>query len=111
MTPLGEKNMAHKRNNFSGFAKGLFVGGLVGAVVAFLYVPKNRKGLRSDVPQDGVRSQGQHWPLSTTRVEKFIETEKLAKPSIGWLATFYVASAVAMISNLRMKKIQSNSYD
>jgi phosphatidylserine synthase len=33
-----------------------------------------------------------------------------AKASIGWFVAFYFASAVAMISDLRMKKIQSNSY-
>jgi hypothetical protein len=68
-------------------------------------VPRSETGLRSDIPQEGDRSQGGYRPLSTTRVEKVIETGKLVKPSIGWRVMFYFASAVAMISDWRMKRI------
>jgi hypothetical protein len=50
-----------------------------------------------------VRIEAQWRRLS--RVEKNIETGKPPKRSIGWLVVFYFASAVAMISDLRLKKI------
>lgn len=100
-----EKILTQNGNPFSSFAKRLFVGSLLGAAVALLYAPRSGTGLRSDIPQEGVRSQRRYRPLSTTRVEKIIETGKLVKPSIGWFVIFYFASAVAMISDLRMKKI------
>jgi gas vesicle protein len=97
--------MTQNGNGFSSFAKRLFVGSLLGAAVALLYALKSGTGLRSDIPQEGVRFQSRYRPLSTTRVEKIIETGKLVKPTIGWLVIFSIASAVAMVSDLRMKKI------
>jgi gas vesicle protein len=96
--------MTENGNGFSGFAKGLFVGGLLGTTVALLFAPRSRRGFRSDIPQEGVRSQRRYRPLPTTRHEKIIETGKPVKPSIGWLVTFILASAVAMIADLRIKK-------
>jgi hypothetical protein len=99
-----EKIMTRNGNGFSNFAKRLFVGGLLGAAVALLYAPRSGIGLRSDIPQGGVRFQRRFRPLARTRVDESIESGNLVKPSIGWLAVFYVASAVAVISRLRMKK-------
>jgi len=105
-----EKIMTQNGNGFSSFAKGLFVGGLLGTAVALLYALRRGAGLRSDIPQEGVWSQGRYRPLSTTRVEKIIERGRLVRPTIGWLVVFSVASAVAMIAGLRMKKTGSNSH-
>lgn len=96
--------MRRNGSGFSSFAKRLFVGGLLGAAVALLYAPRSGTGLRSDIPPEGVRFQRRFRPLSRTRVEESIESGNLVKPSIGWLVVFYVASAVAVISRLRMKK-------
>ncbi|HLF20164.1 MAG TPA: YtxH domain-containing protein [Bacteroidota bacterium] len=88
----------------SGFAKGLFVGGLLGTAAAWLYTPKSGTKLRVEIPREGVRSEKRNRPLSTTRVEQIVETGKPVKPAAGWRVMYYVASAVALISNFRMKK-------
>lgn len=98
--------MKQNRNGFSGLAKGLFVGSVLGAAVAFLYAPRRVAGIRSDISDEGVRFQIRDRPLSATRIEKSFERGKRLKPTIGWLAIFILASAVATISDLRLKKLQ-----
>ncbi len=88
----------------SGFAKGLFVGGLLGTAAAWLYTPKGGRELRAEIPREGVRSDKRNRQLSTTRDDQSVETGKPVKPATGWRVMYYVASAVAMISNFRMKK-------
>ncbi|MBF8296943.1 MAG: hypothetical protein HW389_3488 [Bacteroidetes bacterium] len=96
--------MRRDGSGFPSFAKRLFVGGLLGAAVALLYAPRSRTGLRSDIPQEGVRFQRRYRPLSTARVEEIIETRKLVRPTIGWLMIFVAASAVSMIADLKMNR-------
>jgi hypothetical protein len=69
-----------------------------------LYAFKNGTELRGEILQEGVRSQRRHRPFFTASAEETIETGKPVKPSIGWLATFFVASVVAMIADVRIKK-------
>jgi hypothetical protein len=96
--------MINKRIGYSSIAKGLFVGIVVGTAAALLYVSRSKTRFRIDIPLESGRIQRRNQSLSETRVETNIETEKPAKRSIGWLVAFYFASAVAMISDWRLKK-------
>ena len=96
--------MRQNRNGFSSFAKGLLVGSVLVAAFALLYAPGNGIRLRSDIPLEVVRSQRRYRPLAAMKTEKALEAHK---PGIGWRMIFYFASAVAMISDLRVKKISS----
>ena len=100
----GEKILMNKGIGFLSIAKGLFVGIVVGTAVGLLYVSRSRTGFRIDLPPQSGRIQTRNQTLSDMRVETHVEAEKPAKRSIGWLVAFYLASAVAMISDLRLKK-------
>jgi hypothetical protein len=101
-----EQIIAENGNGFSSPAKGLFVGSVLGAAVVLLFLTRRRMGLPSDIPEEGVRYPRRYRPLTTTRVidEEVGESGKPVKSSTGWRAIFYVASAVAMFADLRVKK-------
>ncbi|HCA79660.1 MAG TPA: hypothetical protein DEP53_08000 [Bacteroidetes bacterium] len=96
--------MAQNRNDFSGLAKGVFVGSILGAAVAVLYAPKGSAGIRGDIPEEGLRFQLRSRLPFAARVNRSFEKGKRLKPTVGWLAIFILASAAAMISDLRLKK-------
>jgi hypothetical protein len=103
--------MIHNGAGSSSLAKGLFVGIVVGAAAGLTYVLRSWKGFRSGNTLEGERFQRRNQPLSTASVEKNMETGRLAKRSIGWLVVFCFASAVAIISELKLNKIRPRSYD
>ncbi len=96
--------MIRNGNGFSGLEKGILIGGVLGAAAALLFAPRSGMELGSDIPKEGGRIRHMHLPLSTTRVEKISETERPVKPRIGWRVMFYLASALAMFADLRIKK-------
>ena len=96
--------MTRNGNGPHRLTKGLFVGGLLGAAVGLLYALKGGMELRSEISQEGIQSERRHRPFFTSRAEEFIVTGKSGKAGIGWLATFLVASVVAMIADVRIKK-------
>ena len=96
--------MTQNGNGFSGFAKGLLVGSALGVALALLYAPRSRKEFSSDIPGEGISSQRGYQSLPTAKAERILAAGKRVKPSIGWRVIFYVASAVAMISDWRMKR-------
>jgi hypothetical protein len=89
---------------FSSFAKGLFVGIVVGAAVALVYVPRSIIGFRRYIPLDSERFQRRYQTRPETTVEENIETGKHSNRTIGWLLVLILVSAVAKISDLRSNK-------
>jgi gas vesicle protein len=89
---------------FSSFAKGLFVGIVVGAAVVLMYVPRRRTFFRRYVPLDSARFQRRYQALPETTVEENSETGNRAKRNIGLLLVFLLISAVAKISGLRVNR-------
>jgi gas vesicle protein len=100
----GEMIMRQDGNGFSALAKGLVIGSVLGAAAAFLYAPRDRAEIRSDISEEGVRSQFRGRPPFRTRIKKSFERGRHLRPSIGWLVISILASAVARISDLRSKK-------
>lgn len=98
--PPNEQVIAENGNSFSNLAKGLFVGSVLGALGALMFVRRSVADLH----------QRRYRPPSTTRVENMTETGESVKSSIGWRVMFYFASAVAMFADLRIKKRQLNSH-
>ena len=100
----GEKIMTQNRNGFSRLAKGLLVGSVLGVAAVFLVAYRSVAGIRRDISGEGVRFQLWGRPPSATSIEERVETGKRLAPTIGWLAIFILSSAVAVISDLRLKK-------
>jgi hypothetical protein len=102
-TSMRENIMTENRNDFARLAKGLFVGGLLGVAAAVLYAARRGMGLRGDISKEGVRVTIRDRPLPSIRDETIMETGKRVGPAIGWSVVFILASAVAMVSNFKMK--------
>jgi hypothetical protein len=96
--------MIRNGNGFSGLEKGILIGGVLGAAATLLFASRSGMELGNDIPKESGRIRHLHLPLSTTRVEKISETEKPVMPRIGWRVIFYLASALAMFADLRIKK-------
>ena len=94
-----------RRTGFSRLTKGLFIGCVLGAAAAVLYTSRSVAGIRSDISGNNVRFQVRRRPTIAARVEMNYERGKRLRPTIGWLAVFVLSSAVAMISDLRLKKL------
>lgn len=80
--------MTQNKDGFSSLAKVLFIGSVLGVAAAVLYTSRSVAGIRSDISGDSVRFQVRR------------------RPTIGWLAVFILASAVRIISDVKMKKLQ-----
>lgn len=96
--------MTQNKNGVSGLVKGLFIGGLLGASAAVLYMARNGATHRSTFSKGGVRVRLQDRPSESARAELIVEPGKPGRPTFGWLALSIVASVVAMISDFRMRK-------
>jgi hypothetical protein len=95
--------MAQKGSGFSSLAKGLFIGTLLGGTAAVLYASRRGIGLHGDISKEGVRVSIRGRPRSPIRGETIMETGKRVGPALGWSVIFILASAVAMVSNFKMK--------
>lgn len=92
--------------NGSGFRRlttGLFVGGLLGGALGFLYALGGGAKLGSKIPQRSIQPQRRSRPFLLSKVGKTNETAKPDKTSVGWFATFVLAQVVAIIADKRMK--------
>lgn len=98
--------MTQDRNSFSNLAKGLFVGSVLGAAAAFLYAPRGRAGIRSNIREEGARSRLRGRPPLGKRIEKSFERGKHLRPSIGWLVISILASAATRIFDSRLKQLR-----
>ena len=96
--------MTNNGIGFSSFAKGLFIGIVVGAAVVLMYVPRRRTFFRRYAPLDGARFQRRYQALPESTVEESSETGNRAKRNIAWLLVLFLVSAVAKISDLRLNK-------
>jgi len=102
--------MTQKGSVFSSLAKGLFVGALLGAGIVVFHKSRNGTRLNGNLPLWEEPSQSSQ-PLSPKESKRHVYTEARAKPGNGWRVMYYVASAVAMISDWQMKKKRSISHD
>lgn len=95
--------MAENNSGFSSLAKGLFIGTLLGGTVAVLYASRRGIGLRGNISKEGVHLSAQDHPVPPTTSETIIQTGNRIGPAVGWSVAFILASAVAMVSNFKMK--------
>ena len=95
--------MTQNGSGFRRLTKGLFVGGLLGGVLGFLYAVGGGAKLGSKIAQRGIRPQRRSRPFLLSKVEKTNENVKPDKASVGWFATFVLAQVVAIIADKRMK--------
>lgn len=102
--------MTQKRNGFSRLAKGLLAGCVLGVAAVFLGAYRSVAGIRSDIAGEGARLQPWGRPPSATSIEERVKTGKRLAPTIGWLALFILSTAVAVISDSRLKKLRKNSH-
>jgi hypothetical protein len=96
--------MTKNGSSFSRLAKGLLAGALVGAGITLLHASRNGTRLGRNLPQWDDPPQQRNQSLSPTEDEREIGATARAKTGNGWRVVFYVASAVAMISDWKMKK-------
>ena len=94
--------MKQTRNGSANFAKGLIVGSVLVAAAAMFYIPKRRNGLLKVIAEVVEPLRSKERPDEPKSIEKEVIVEEAAKPKGVWRAMFYVASAVAMISDWRM---------
>ncbi|MGB2867642.1 MAG: YtxH domain-containing protein [Bacteroidota bacterium] len=102
--------MKQQEGGFSSFATGLFVGSVLGVGAALLYAPRRGARMFKPLPQES-ELRRPYDPPTPESAEKATEKKTVVKSSFGWRMMYYAASAVAMISDWRMKKRISKSND
>ena len=102
--------MTKNGSGFSRLAKGLIAGALLGAGITLFHASRNGTKRGRNLPQwdDPPQQSDQNLPTGTKRDIVAVARVKSGK---GWRMMFYVASAVAMISDWQIKRKQSNSHD
>ena len=90
--------------SFIRFAKGMFVGGLAGAVAALLYVNRKAGGSGSIQAPESTEMQSTDLLLSAPGNEVVIETGTPAKSSVGWRVLRSLLYTVLIMANVRIKK-------
>ena len=96
--------MTKNGNGFSRLAKGLLAGALLGAGITLLHASRNGTRPGRNLPRWDDPPQQRNQELVPTETKGEIDTGARVKSGKGWRMMFYVASAVAMISDWKMKK-------
>jgi len=96
--------MKNNGSSFTRFAKGVFVGGLAGAVAALLYVNRKAGGSGSIQVPESIEMQSPDLRLSAAGSEVVIETGTPARSSVGWRVLRSLLYTVLIMANVRIKK-------
>lgn len=103
--------MKNNGSSFTRFAKGVFVGGLAGAVAALLYVNRKAGGSGSIQVPESIEMQNPDLRLSVPGNEVVLETGTPAKSSVGWRVLRSLLYTVLIMANVRIKKTVPDSND
>lgn len=102
--------MKQDGSTFTRFAKGVFVGGLAGAVAALLYVNRKAGGSGSVQGVDISDTLSPDLLLSAVDSEVVLETGIPARSSIGWRVLRSLLFAGLIMANVRVKKTTAKSH-